>query len=258
MKQYLKDLIKRKDLLLYLVSSGLKAQHRNTLLGYFWWLLDPLLNVFIYYFIVVIIFKSGSTGYGPYLVVGMIAWRWTSSTVSSASKAIVSQAGIISQVYLPKAIFAFGATLTQLINFGFGLLVIAIFLIFFQIIPGAVLLWLPFIVSMQLLFMLAISLILAFVCVFFRDIDNIVNHLMRLWFFGSPVIWEVRLLPERVRWFMDLNPMTHFLTSYRNVFIYKTEPLFVPLLVIGGISFIFIVFMLSLYNQHEHKIIKVL
>jgi len=72
MKKYLTDLYKRKDLITYLVVSGLKAQHRNSLLGYFWWLLDPLLGVLIYYFIVVIIFrKAGGPDYGVFLVIGM-------------------------------------------------------------------------------------------------------------------------------------------------------------------------------------------
>ena len=87
MNQYLRDLIRRKDLLAYLTTSGLKAQHRNSILGYFWWLLDPLIGVLIYYFIVVIVFdRSDGPDYGLYLVIGMIVWRWLSSTFQAASK----------------------------------------------------------------------------------------------------------------------------------------------------------------------------
>ena len=70
-----------------------------------------------------------------------MVWRWLSSTVSGASRSIVSQAGIITQVYLPKVIFPIGAAITELIHFGFGLLVIAIFLAFYRIAPGIALLW---------------------------------------------------------------------------------------------------------------------
>ena len=259
MKKYLKDLSKRKDLIIYLVFSGLKAQHKNTFFGYFWWLLDPLLGVLIYYFVVVIIFhKAGGADYGIYLVIGMIVWRWLSSTVSSASTSILSQSGIITQVYLPKVIFPIGATLTQLINFGFGLLVIAIFFVFFNVIPGIKVVWLPFIITMQLSFMMAISLIIAYVCVFVRDIDNIVNHLMRLWFFGSPVIWYEDMIPERGRWLLDINPMTHFLAGYRNIFMHNSHPDYMPLLYIGTISLMFIALIVYYYSHYEHKIIKAL
>jgi ABC-type polysaccharide/polyol phosphate export permease len=259
MKRYLHDLYKRKDLIIYLVASGLKAQHRNSFLGYFWWLLDPLLGVLVYYFVVVIVFRrAGGPDYGIYLVIGMIVWRWLSSTVSSASKSIISQSGIITQVYLPKAIFPIGATLTQLINFGFGLLVIAIFFIFFGIVPGLKILWLPIIVGMQFAFMMAIAFVLAYLCVFVRDIDNILNHLMRLWFFGSPVIWYQEMIPEKGRWLLNINPMNHFLAAYRNILMHNSNPDYMPLLYMGIISLMFVAVIVGYYNQYEHKIIKVL
>lgn len=258
MKQYLKELLKRKDLLLYLVSSGLKAEHRNSQLGYLWWLLDPLLNVAIYYFIVVGIFRGGRPGYGPYLVVGMIVWRWLSSTVGSSSRAILSQSGIISQVYLPKAIFPLGVTLTHTINFGFGLLVISFFLIFFRVVPGLNLLWLPFVILVSLLLFLALAMTVAYISVFFRDFDNILNHLMRVWFFSSPVIWDRELFPESVAWILKLNPMVHILSAYRNIILYNMEPNLNSLLLLGLLSIGLIVLLTYFYQLNEHKIIKIL
>jgi lipopolysaccharide transport system permease protein/teichoic acid transport system permease protein len=258
MKRYLHEVYKRKDLLLYLVTSGLKAQHRNTFLGYFWWLLDPLLGVLIYYFVVVVVFHRGGDDYGMFLVIGMVVWGWLSSTVSVAAKSIVAQAGIITQVYLPKVMFPVGVTLSQLINFGFGLCVIALFFIFFGLIPGSAVLWLPYIMLMQLLFMLAIASLCAYVCVFVRDIDSLVSHLLRLWFFGSPVIWREELVPEGHRWLLEINPMTHFLASYRGVLMANVNPDYVTLFSIGSISIIALLFMTYFYSQHEHKIIKAL
>ena len=105
MRDYIKEMIKRKDLLIYLVASGLKAQNRDSFLGYFWWLLDPLLNVGIYYFLMVVILGRGGPDYPIYLVIGMINWRWISSTINSSSKAITGYSSIISQVYMPKSVF---------------------------------------------------------------------------------------------------------------------------------------------------------
>jgi len=258
MKKYLKELYKRKDLLIYLVTSGLKAQHRNSFLGYFWWLLDPLLGVLIYYFVVVVLFQRGGENYGIYLVIGMVVWRWLNSTISSASRSIVAQAGIITQVYLPKAVFPLGATLSQLINFGFGLIVIAVFLLFFNIIPGIQLLWLPYIIFFQLIFQIAIALVLAYICVFVRDVDTLVSHLTRLWFFGSPVIWQEDMIPEKLRWIIDLNPMAHFLSSYRNVFMYHSSPEHTTLFLFGLCSFFVIIATVYMYSKDEHKIIKAL
>lgn len=258
MKQYLHELAKRKDLLVYLVAAGLKAEHRNSLLGYVWWLLDPLLGILIYYFVVVVVFRRGGDDYGVFLVIGLIVWRWLNTTLSAASKSIVSQAGIITQVYLPKIIFPLGSVLTQLINFGFGLLVVAGFLVFFSRLPGSTILWLPYITLMQLLFTLALATLLAYISVFLRDIDTLLNHLLRLWFFGSPVIWSADMVPTSAQWVLHLNPMTHFLASYRGVLMDNSHPNYLLLSCIGGLSIGIVVLMTYVYSQHEHTFIKVL
>ena len=258
MRRYLNELYKRKDLILYLVTSGLKAQHRNTFLGYFWWLLDPLLGALIYYFIVVVVFRRGGNDYAMYLLVGIIAWRWFSSTVTAAASSIAAQAGIITQVYLPKAVFPLGATLTQLINFGFGLVVLIFFLLVFQLPPGGEVVWLPYIVLMQLLFSLAIAFSIAYGCVFVRDINTLISHLMRFWFFSSPVIWRKEMIPESSRWLVNLNPVAHFLESYRNALMYHVAPDYLTLFSIGAISAMMILSVLYLYSRYEHQVIKAL
>src|SRR5699024_644467 len=136
LRTYLKEIRKRQDLLFYLVKSGLKAENRNSYLGYFWWLLDPLLNVLVYYFLVGIILGRGGEDYGVFLVIGLVAWRWMNTTITSSAKAITKYRTIINQVSLPKAIFPLSFSVTQLINYLFGLIVIALFLGFYGIIPG--------------------------------------------------------------------------------------------------------------------------
>src|SRR5690625_6818739 len=122
MKTYIQEMIKRKDLLFYLVKSGLKAVHRNSYLGYFLWLLDPLLNVVVYYFLVVIILERGGEDFAVFLVIGLVVWRWISSSINASAKSILRYSSIINQVYLPKSIFPLSFSITQFINFLFGLI----------------------------------------------------------------------------------------------------------------------------------------
>jgi len=258
MKRYLKQMSVRRDLLLYLVTSGLRAQHRNSFLGYFWWLLDPLLGVVIYYFVVAIVFRRGGGDYVLSLVIGMIVWRFLQSAVVGGTKSIVSQAGIISQVYLPKAIFPVGGVLTQLINFGFGLVVVALFLVAHRHLPGWSVLWLPVIILIQLVMVTAITLVVAYVGAFVRDMDNLINHLMRIWFYGSPIIWSENIVSERWRWVLTANPMTYILSGYKNALLYDMAPNIPALCVIGLAYLVVVLAMLWVYSEHEHRIIKVL
>ncbi len=258
MVKYLKEIFKRKDLIKYLVSSGLKAQHRNSFLGYLWWMLDPLLGVGVYYFLVVVVLGRGGEGYGPYLIVGLVVFRSISSALTSSAKSIVKQSSIIKQIFLPKSIFPIASSFSQLINFFFGLLVIGIFLIIFKILPGINIVWIPFVLLIHIFFIMAISLFLAYICVFVRDIENLLTHISRLLRYGSPVIWLPEMLPDSFKWVINVNPLTYFLSSYRNIILYNSAPTLKPLLIIGFSSIVCIWFMLFYYSRHEHKIIKVL
>lgn len=180
MREYINEMLKRKDLLVYLVKSGLKAEHRNSYLGYFWWLLDPLLNVLVYYFLVSFILGRGGENFAVFLVIGLVAWRWMNTTVNASAKAIMKHSSIINQVYLPKSIFPISISLTQAYNFVFGLVVVALFLVIFGVMPGWQIVYLPFIILVQLLFLLAVSLFVSYICVFIRDIDNILSHILRV------------------------------------------------------------------------------
>jgi len=258
MREYLKEILKRKDLLRYLVMSGLKADNRDSYLGYLWWLLDPLLNVLVYYFVVVTILGRGGPDYPVFLVIGMVVWRWMNTTINSSAKSITRYSSIINQVYLPKAIFPMALTLTQMFNFMFGLVVIAIFLAIFGVIPTWLIVLLPLIIVVQMLFLLAVSLFLGYISVFIRDIDNVVKHTIRIFFYASPVIWESSRFPERYDWLIAINPIAIILNAYRDVLMYHQMPNFLQLLIVGLCSLVAIGLLFRHYSKNEHKIIKAL
>ena len=258
MKKYINELWKRRDLLVYLVTSGLKAENRNTFLGYLWWLLDPFLNIMVYFFLVVVIMRRGSPDYSQFLIIGMVVFRYFSTSIGLSSNAIVSNAGIITQVYLPKAIFAFGTTLSQTINFLFGLVVVEILLLFFHVSQGIELIWLPLIILVQLLFQLAICLFLSYICVFIRDFKNIVGHIIMILHFVAPVIWEIDFLPTKYAWVIKYDPLAWILQAYRDILMYKAFPNFKLLFLLMALSILFILGMFVFFDKNEHKIIKAL
>lgn len=241
-----------------MVTSGLKAQHRNTFLGYLWWLLDPLLGVAIYYFVVGVVFGRGGPEYLMNLVVGLAVWRWFQTSVSSAARSITARAGIISQVYLPKVILPASAVISELVNFGFGLCVAILFVISTWQVPGAALVWLPVVTLVLFLFILAIALPVAYVSVFVRDMDNLLGHLLRVWFYASPLIWTVDSLPDWSRWLVALNPMAHFLSSFRDILLYNQPPDVGALSVLGLGSIGVLSWAIYYYCRNEHRLIKVL
>lgn len=259
MRSYLQEMYRRKDLLIYLVFSGLKAEHRNSFLGYFWWVLDPLLRVAIYYFLVGLLRgRAGGIEFVGFLIVGLMGWRWTASTMSRSAKAITGNSGIISKVYLPKVIFPLSTSFTQTINFCFSLSIIAAYLVISRTMPGIQVFWLPVIMLVQYLFLLAIAMVLSYSAVFVRDIENLLRHVTRLWFYSSPVIWEYGRIGPEYSWIVDLNPMATILNSYRSILLDAGSPYFDKLLPIGMVSLVVVVVMTFYYSRNEHKMIKLL
>lgn len=258
MIKYIEDLWRRKDLIFYLVTSDLKAENRNTFLGYLWWLLDPFLSIIVYYFLVVIIMRRGGADYPCFLVIGMVVFRYFSTSVLLSTNAIVTKAGIITQVYLPKAIFSFGTTISQTINFLFGLVIVEIFLLCNHVFPTIHIFYLPIVLIVQLLFQLAIALFLSYICVFIRDFKNVVGHLVTIMHFVAPVIWDVSFLPEKYHWVLKFNPLAWILQAYRDILMYHQLPDFKLLLLLAAISVTAILGLFKFYSDNEHRIIKAL
>ena len=258
MKSYVKEMLRRKDLMMYLIVSGLKSKHRNTWLGYFWWLLDPLLNMVVYYFLMVIVLGRGGVNYPVFLAIGVVVFKWFRSSVMGTAKSISIKSGIITQVYIPKAVFPIGENISQIVNFTFGLVIVAVFLAVFRIPPSVHIVWLPYIMFVQLMFHMALGLFLGYVCVFIKDIEHIIGHLMRILRYAAPVIWEQGRLPEGYTWVVDGNPLSWILMSYRDILMYDQLPNFNQLTGILVFSVILITYMVHFYSKNEHKIIKAL
>ena len=258
MIRYLRDLFQRRDLVAYLITSNLKAQHRNSMLGYLWWLLDPLFGLLIYSFVVAQIFGRGGDNYGAFLAVGLIAWRWFAATTIAATSSIVRQSAIIAQVQLPKIVFPITDTFTGFFHFVFGLAVVEVGLLLWGITPGSSLLWLPWITLVQLLFTLAVSAALAYAGVFLRDLEAMMGHALSFWFFVSPIIWRPEMAPEAVRWLLVLNPMTHLLGAYQGALVTHEPPTHRPLLVIAVLSVVAAAGLVVMYSRHEHRMIRAL
>lgn len=257
-KQYLTDLYKRKDLLVYLVTSSLKADTRNTFLGYFWWLLDPFLMVVVYLFVRIVFMGTWEPNDIAFLAVGLVVFQYFSKCLTVSASAVVSKAGLITQVYLPKAIFPFSVVLTQLINFSFGMVTVGLILVVLGIRPGVELAWLPAIVAAQTLFLLALSLLVAYIAAFVRDIGNVLGHITMILRFSTPVIWEADRIPDRFRWFVDANPITWQLNAYRDVLMYGRSPNLELLTALAAGSALLVVLLLLHYTFNEHRIIKVM
>ncbi len=257
-RQYLRDMWRRKDLLFYQITSGLKADTRNTLLGYFWWVLDPLLMVLTFAFLRVVFLGRSGENQVAFLAVGLVSFQFFSQSLTGSARSITAQSGILTQVYLPKAIFPISTVLTQLINFGFAFITIGIIFAFSRLMPGREAFLLPLIILSQVAFQLALALLVAYISAFIRDLQRILGHFTRILRFTAPVIWEADRIPENFQWMLNWNPFAWLVMAYRDVLMYGRVPDMVRLAELGLASVLITILFLVFYTYNEHRIIKVL
>jgi ABC-type polysaccharide/polyol phosphate export permease len=183
----------RRRLIRYLVRAEIKKKGTDTVLGNVWWVLDPLISLMVYVFVMSVIFARDQPEFGVFLLCAMIPFKWFTGTVSDSVTAVTSQGQLIKQIQFPKIVLPIVSNGAGLVNLGVGMLVLfAIVLVIPDYRPhlSLMVLWVPIIAAIQGVLMLALSLFLSAFTVFYRDIGIVMGHLLRLLFYVAPILWS--------------------------------------------------------------------
>ena len=231
------DVRSRRRLVRYLVQADIRKRGADTLLGNIWWVLDPLLQMAIYVVFVTIVARgSQAPDYPLFIFSAILPWKWFSASITDATVSIVSQDQLIKQIQFPKIVLPVAATTAGIVSFAFGTVALGMLMIFFsdRITPWLV--FIPVIAAVQFVFTLACSLLVAAGNVFFRDLGNVVGHLLRLWWFLSPGLYSLATLDD-IPFFKErpplsalanANPFAILFEAYRAVIYGSTVKPFAP------------------------------
>jgi ABC-type polysaccharide/polyol phosphate export permease len=152
---------------------------------------------------------------------GILPWTWFSSSILESSNVLIAGGNLIKIVLFPAEVLPVVTVLANMVHFFLGLLILAVFLIYYQRpLDPLELLWFPVIVLVQLVLSLGLSLLVSALTVHFRDLRDILGNLMMVWFFATPIIYPMSQAPENYRWLLNNNPMTHLAISYQEVLFY--------------------------------------
>jgi ABC-type polysaccharide/polyol phosphate export permease len=207
----------------------MKKKGADTLLGNIWWVLDPLLQMIVYVVFVAVILQASNPDYPLFILSAILPWKWFTATVNDATSSVVSQERLIKQIQFPKIVLPVASTMAGVVGFAFGLLALALIMLFYPDRISINLLFIPVIAVVQFVFTLGFALAVSSVNVFFRDLGNVLRHVLRLWFYLSPALFSLTRLENTAfmqehPYLMDLvrlNPFAILFESYRAV-IYGT------------------------------------
>jgi len=241
----LAPLISSRELLVAWTVRTIRARYQQSLLGWFWAIVQPAASVAIYslVFTLVVPVQTGGFPYPVFSYIAVVPWTLLSTSLTDMTGSLVGNIALVQKIYFPRQILAISAMAARLMDFGVAAsLLVILMLAYHSPFFFSALIYLPLILVVQLMLTTGLGLACAALNVFYRDVQTVLVLVLQLWFYASPVIYPVSLVPERYTWIYYLNPMAGILQAYRDTLLTGAAPglyllpaaLFSLLLLLGG------------------------
>ena len=271
LREAIGDIASRQRLVRYLVAADIRKKGADTLLGNFWWVLDPLLQMGVYVVFVSLILDVKTDDYPLFVLSAILPWKWFTTSVGDASSSVVSQEKLIKQIQFPKLVLPVAATTAGVVGFAFGLVPLAGIMLLYQDRISPFLVLIPVIAFVQYVFTLGVSFLVSAINVFVRDLGNILRHVLRLWFYLSPALYSMAILDASTTFQQNpllltlahANPFAILFESYRAVIYGQPDgpphaPEWLPLFALLAGSIMLMAFGAIVFKRLEPTFAKVL
>jgi lipopolysaccharide transport system permease protein len=209
-----------RELLYFFVWRDLKVRYRQTTLGVLWVLLQPLASMAI--FTVLFGWGAGFSTYTPsgvpyalFVFCGMLPWLFFSTAVTEAMGSLLGNQSLITKVYFPRLAVPLASVTRCLVDLSISLLLLLAIMPFFGVWPTWRFLALPLVLFFLALLAVGVGSALAALTVKYRDVRYVVPFMLQLWFYVSPIVFPLAMLPEQWRWVLKLNPLAGLLEGFR-------------------------------------------
>ncbi len=249
MTNVFKDLYQYRELLKTSVKKEVRGKYKNSFLGVIWSFLNPLLQIAVYAIVFPLILRNNQDNYVIFLCCGLIPWTFFATSINRSAFSFVENGNILKKVYFPREIIPISVVTSEAINFLISTIIIIGFVVFGGIgITKYVILY-PFVLIIQYFVVLAISLVLASVCVYLRDLQHFVGVALQLLFYAAPIVYAPSTIPENFQWILKFNPMTYIINAYRDIFYNQTMIEIKPLLIVLAIAIVGCIFGYMIFNK---------
>jgi len=251
--QHIRELYNYRNLIWILAWVEFKQRYKNSVLGYFWSLLEPLLMLGILYLVFSHLMRVEVEHYQLFLLQGIIMWSFFSRSTAGSLTAITLNYQMVKKVYFPRDILVISNCITALLMSIFESIVFLAFLLIFQIPLTINFLFLPLVVLVYFIVVLGTSLMLAALNVYYRDIQYIWALVLQVGFFATPIIYPLSVFPGDLLKFLSYNPLAQIIFVARDVTLYARPPNMGSFLFIVFIAGVILAIGYSVFNWLEPK-----
>jgi ABC-2 type transport system permease protein len=205
-----------------LVVRDLKRKYATSYLGYVWTVLDPALQVAVYWLVWGQVARIGVPNYVLFISVAMMPWQWFRSALSGSTDAITGNAKLVTTVNLPREIYPLSQVITRMIEFLATLPLVAVIGLIYGTLPDRFLIYLPAVVALQFVLLVGCSLLLSATATLFRDVDKALASFLRILMYLSPILYPTGRLGRQFQTLFALNPLVGIINLYRKMWFPQT------------------------------------
>lgn len=198
-----------------MVAQELRVRYQRSILGFFWTLLNPILMMLTLTVVFSKLLNRGAEQYAIHLFAGMVPWTLFSQTINECAFCVITNEGLIRKIYLPKLIFPLVRLLVNLTTFALSTAAMFVMLVPLGARFSWAMLLLPVVALLFASFTLGLGLAIATANTFYRDCSHLVGVVLQAWYFATPIIYELDLMPADARWKFWLNPAFPFIRLFQ-------------------------------------------
>jgi lipopolysaccharide transport system permease protein len=220
------ELKEYRDLVFFMIWREIKVLYAQTILGFSWAILQPLIQIVIFTIVFGKVAKLSTDGipYFLFSAVAIIPWTYMSQSMTESSQSLVVGQAMLGKIYFPRLIFPLTPILARLVDFGISIIILLFVMIYYRILPTANLLLLPLFLLLMVCIPAGIGMWLSALAIRFRDVKFAMPFVVRMLIYSAPIVYSATSIPEAYRFIYSLNPIVGVIEGYRACFLGTQVP----------------------------------
>ncbi len=216
----IKEVYLYRSMLWSLILSELRTRYRGSVLGFLWTFVNPLLMLIVYTLVFSLVMRIKLPHYSAFLFIGLLGWNMFAAAAQSSSSVVLRQASMVKKIYFPREILPLSVVGGSMFNYIFSLVILLPYLAVTGYFPSVIWLYLPLILLVETIMTAGFSLIFSAVNVYFRDLEHMLGIFIMAWFYVTPVVYPITMIPHKYAQLFKLNPVTDIIVSFQDVLYY--------------------------------------
>jgi lipopolysaccharide transport system permease protein len=211
------ELWEYRELIYFLAWSNVKIRYKQTVLGAAWAIIQPFMTMLVFslFFGKLAKVPSDNVPYPVFSFAALVPWTFFSNSLRLASNSLIGSAHLITKIYFPRLAIPIGTVLSGVVDFGVAFLMLLVMMLYYGIMPGERIIWLPLFFILALVAVLGASLWLSALSVEYRDVQHVMPFVLQFWLFATPIAYSSSMLSEPWRTLYGLNPMVGVVEGFR-------------------------------------------